>query len=88
MAALRTAVRDIVKRAKAYARVSGRAPGGVSKLIFDDNRTLAMLASGKLNVSAERIERGERRLAELENGTGRDRAGQGRGSKRGKRTSA
>jgi len=85
MTAIRSAVRDLVKRARAYARVSHRTLGGVSKLIFDDTRTLETLASGRLNVRMDRVERGERRLAELENGTGRDRAGQRRGSSRGKK---
>ena len=84
MTVLREAVRDIVKRANAYARISGRARGGVSKLIFDDNRTLAILASGKFNVRLDRIMRGEARLLDLEGRTDRTRAGQ-RKTTRGKR---
>lgn len=86
MIAIRQAVADIVKRAKTFARVTGRTNGGVSKAIFDDTRTLDALARGRFNVRLDRVLRGESRLTQLEQETWgrapRPRARKGQGGKR------
>lgn len=58
----------LVARADAYAKRSKRSPGGVSKAIFDDVRTLDMLRDGATNITIARVQAAEHRLAMLEAG--------------------
>lgn len=69
MIALTEAVVEIVKRAKRLAAFSGRTDGGISKVIFDDTRTLGELSRGRYSVTLNRLLRAERRLTRLEEKT-------------------
>lgn len=57
---------QLVKRADRYARKTGRSPGGISKALFDDVRTLDLLRGGFRDIQVSRIERAAERLADLE----------------------
>lgn len=65
-AAFRSAVRDLAKRADAYAKRERRTRGGASMVIFSDTRTLDLLLGGHEKITVERLIVGAERLAKLE----------------------
>lgn len=65
-ALIRRALTDLVKRAKAYAKRTNRTLGGVSKELFDDDRTLRMLAAGHVKIGIARVLEAADRLDQLQ----------------------
>lgn len=57
---------SLVRRADAYAAASGRTSGGVSKLIFQDTRTLDLLRDGSEAITVARLRKAEAELRRLE----------------------
>lgn len=64
----------LIRRADAYANKAGRTSGGVSKLIFDDVRTLDLLRGGSKDITLSRLERGWQRLNGLIERAAKERA--------------
>lgn len=65
-AAMPTDITNLIRRARRVATKTGRTPGGVSKALFDDVRTLDLLADGWRGIQVDRLARGEDRLEALE----------------------
>lgn len=65
-------VPTLIRRADRYAKRQGRTTGGVSKLLFHDNRTLDLLRAGGRGVTLGRLERAWKRMDELERKAARE----------------
>lgn len=59
-------VSKFLRRADRVTKRTGRTPGGISKILFDDVRTLDYLREGGRAIQLNRLERAEARLSELE----------------------
>lgn len=65
----------LIERADAYAKKADRTSGGVSKLIFDDVRTLDLLRDPTFkDITISRLERGWQRLNGLIERAAKERA--------------
>lgn len=59
------AIKTFLVDANAARRATKRTRKGLSKVLFDDTRTLDLLADGHTDITVSRLERGAQRLTKL-----------------------